>query len=838
MLPPPGFWLQSLSLHPVLDLASSADDSNFSQVHEAPDTTLPDLSIIAPEYTEGNILDIAGIDLHGDCRGSRPPRRESLIVVHEGLAVVCLISRTPKIRLLNLRKWKGLLDETKDDLQAALEHADYKELAVPGVNFRVNQMELNGTGRYLALVGDNDVTVVVLPRAIWTDAKREVVPTTSMRLDLMNYSQIAKVQWHPLSEKQTHLMVLSTDGTLWMHDVTAGAHSLERSYHFIGSSDGLPPSRTNRAGMFGPDLDEEEFVSFCSGRNDGKWGSMTVYGVTRSGDAYSLCPVLPKRSILKPEILEELRMENAATQLEQSSLGQYSQTQYYWRSTMIDEMLVESRHQLESLPGEPVAVMQPRTTITLKTKALGPHLLRPAADVGVDFDNATDIMCLQTSSLDVLVLAFRSGMLRVCMDIEGPKPLWHITAPPTQEESALPFFMVAEDIDLALSEPRIGSHGSRNEFTSLVSDPRSPHVLYSYHSQGVHCINVERLIGGLESLASSPAPTNMLEAKILDEMGDDLASEVTLLISTGETVESDEAAVIGFAVITETSLGYSYILMTSLPQLYGDVLAVPVKYRGRSSTKGKAAGYTPALEAPLFQSPSVMRKSAPGIVLPDGAPINQPLSKSTHIPTLWAFFEHIKARRSDLLDRHYAVLDLERRVIHQEVEMKKQQGLIQLWEDLIDNRATEQIEKMQEKLEKLRLKEYVHRKRLGLMLQILMDETQPLTEAEQKWIKELAALQKSFNDKMRPFKEKVESQLEALHEKRDNLRKQRDAEYATAQAPDLGDTQRRRIEAALKQEYALLVTATQKVVRLKETARKVEDTLRYHAVQKTPQLQQ
>ncbi|KAJ3022965.1 hypothetical protein HKX48_004723 [Thoreauomyces humboldtii] len=104
-----------------------------------------------------------------------------------------------------------------------------------------------------------------------------------------------------------------------------------------------------------------------------------------------------------------------------------------------------------------------------------------------------------------------------------------------------------------------------------------------------------------------------------------------------------------------------------------------------------------------------------------------------------------------------------------------------------------------------------------------MDATQPLSTAEIAWIAELKALRRAFAEKMQPFKEKVEAELRNLHQRQNLLREQRDGQYASARAPGLGDLQRRRIEAALKQEYTLLVTATQKVTRLKERLREVRE---------------
>ncbi|KAJ3022964.1 hypothetical protein HKX48_004722 [Thoreauomyces humboldtii] len=214
-LPPPNLWLQALSLHPVLEHYSPLVD-DCEGAGGVRDATLPDLSMIAAEGPGSeHILDVSSLDL-GDKETVRRPIRKSLVVVHEGLVYVCLhFGSSSRIRIVNLRKWKGLMDETGDDVKEALQDADYKELRLVEVDFVVEQMELNGTGRHLALKGTKDVAIVVLPRIIWTDrVQREVISATSWRLDLTSHAEVAKVLWHHLSEKQIHLMVLTTDGVL------------------------------------------------------------------------------------------------------------------------------------------------------------------------------------------------------------------------------------------------------------------------------------------------------------------------------------------------------------------------------------------------------------------------------------------------------------------------------------------------------------------------------------------------------------------------------------------------------------------------------------------------
>lgn len=120
--PPPGYWLNSLSRHPVVQLVTDVDASQAAE-----DGTIPDISMIAPEPSNLT-LDVSGVDFEGTFGGgfSGLDSRHSLVAIHESLAVVCLNAAPPKLRFLNLRKWKGLLDESMDNLDQALEEAEYK----------------------------------------------------------------------------------------------------------------------------------------------------------------------------------------------------------------------------------------------------------------------------------------------------------------------------------------------------------------------------------------------------------------------------------------------------------------------------------------------------------------------------------------------------------------------------------------------------------------------------------------------------------------------------------------------------------------------------------------
>lgn len=97
-----------------------------------------------------------------------------------------------------------------------------------------------------------------------------------------------------------HLLVLSSDGSLRMYDVSKNAQKPERIFYF-GKIPNVSHSHTGtvkkkKSRIFTPILEEFEAVSFCFGDvDDLAWGGFTVYGLMRNGDIYCISPVIPKR---------------------------------------------------------------------------------------------------------------------------------------------------------------------------------------------------------------------------------------------------------------------------------------------------------------------------------------------------------------------------------------------------------------------------------------------------------------------------------------------------------------------------------------------------------------
>lgn len=91
------------------------------------------------------------------------------------------------------------------------------------INFNIESMVANKNGRLLSVTGRNKLVIVCLPRQGFSDVSdsrtsRKKVDCRTLSVGTNYYdikkSEILKVQWHPLSETRTHIVVLGSDNML------------------------------------------------------------------------------------------------------------------------------------------------------------------------------------------------------------------------------------------------------------------------------------------------------------------------------------------------------------------------------------------------------------------------------------------------------------------------------------------------------------------------------------------------------------------------------------------------------------------------------------------------
>ncbi|KAI8917426.1 nuclear pore component-domain-containing protein [Entophlyctis helioformis] len=793
----------------------------------------------------------------------------------------------PAVRVASLRDWKklcvagasggaGALDPSAPDAgagagaepavdpQMLAEAASWKELVLPGLDFPVRQLSINATGKLLVLAGDRRILVAILPISIHAnvpslECKTHPVGSILYAADRANH--IAKVAWLPLSDTATHLAVLSSNARLRIFDIAANQANPEQAIRLdsraaeSGGGDddddhlGMAGStslrhRTNAA-RFGASLDEHEAVSFSFGSShDARgWGSFTVYALMRNGDIVSVCPVVPGRLRVPLQLIHNLKQEtdiewrdaDPAQSTEQSS-------HFYWRSKWLQELLDQAPNQPGVLSGDIVG-RKPVGTAKLALARRGPYLVQPSA-ASIELDQASDLVYIPTPSAAVLAVASTDGHIAVYLELDPPCPNWHMhdinasrilgsVDDPEQDEQSLPALAWIEMIDLGLQQSR------GNTAVVLAADPKHRDVVYAYHSHGVHSITLGCYAGLLEV-------DDTADECMDQQLGNSIVRHIAALSHTSSDSMAENTTVVGLAVISEIYLGYSLVLLTSDHQLFGEMLTMraPAVVPGLASPshRGKKAPapaafqeQTPsALEGHLYKLPAIFQGAFPrrpklvgsaAAAAAPGAGAGAGYPMFINAQTLVKASEHIAAIRDDLRLLYNAKHDM---VEH--VQRQVQENTMQI-EKLSDiaarvQKQEEHQQRIMERAEQLRERQQRIAKKLDVVLQIVIDETQPaLSAAEIQWANELRQKELETRGDLNVRIEQARDRAAAvvaqyLNEAAEAREVRRQREKTKTEM--LGSGQMRRLREALVNEYQVINHAAEKVEALQQEVEALE----------------
>lgn len=167
-------------------------------------------------------------------------------------------------------------------------------LITPAIDFSIDSLVVNPASKLVAVVGQQRVVVVVLPRKGWTGVVGDTIECRAIEVGRGQLGDVAQVRWHPWSTNGATLLVLTTDGQLLEYDVADDADRPVQTLDFCSGAG------TSFDASFDLDEEAETAVSFCFGSGGGDWGALTVYGLMADGTIYSLCPYLPKAACVWP----------------------------------------------------------------------------------------------------------------------------------------------------------------------------------------------------------------------------------------------------------------------------------------------------------------------------------------------------------------------------------------------------------------------------------------------------------------------------------------------------------------------------------------------------------
>ncbi|KAF7301405.1 hypothetical protein MIND_00705700 [Mycena indigotica] len=501
----------------------------------------------------------------------------------------------------------------------------YKTLHTPNLQFEIRQLALNPSGKLLAVAGECQIGVVVLPRSGYARLVPETIDCKSLQIGQFYHAAkgsppIAKIQWHPWGEAGSTLMVMTEDGKLREYDISTDADEPQQVLSFV-------PERKGKA-FVAEDASEREVASFSLGQGQADWGPLTVYAVMKSGDIYAMCPYMPKNAAIPSSYVHSLECFISAKQEFLAQSEEHGSTSSRNLSVLYDYQRKYISALIKQLPPGTVfpatsrsVSMHPPTTLKAKVARQGPFLLQPAprSIAGSEGGDATDMIYLafgsneqpeadseggETGHLGVVLVAYQDGKVDLCLDVEKVEARWDTGS--AKRDAGLPMLAVYETIDLDLVTMLAGKlnllQGNRAVF---LADPLHDDTIYVYHAFGVHSLHLDQLLQTLRLALKADDEAQSLTSALQEAVG----SSVTPIVSTFSVERSCSNPVVAVLVPNDIFVTYSILVLTSAMR----IVSIPLDLRSAP----------PAPKAPVMQtpaSPSPQKPTSKWLIPRDGPP--------------------------------------------------------------------------------------------------------------------------------------------------------------------------------------------------------------------------
>ncbi|CAG8564149.1 33817_t:CDS:10 [Racocetra persica] len=503
------------------------------------------------------------------------PRKQSCLTASISKNLIVVVGS--EIRVLNLMEFKyawrqaAERDELGQDdiddgeyLPEWINNVKYVTLDTPYITYNIRSITVNfkEKGTLIAVAGDYEVSVVVMPKSTSFSAYYKI----GTYYHVVGSSPIAKVLWHPMSESGSHLVVLTEDMKLRMYNVLEDVNEPEQVFCFS-------PTPQNEFVSFS--TESTKAVSFCFGQGQEGWGSFIVYVVTDSGDIYSMCPVVPNKCICNKVFLDQLAclISKKYSEVEKlvvehkvkncyNLLNQYRR-QFEWMSAIYKQI---GNSDSNKVVFSPPAIG--RQSIQLQ----GPYFIQPTPwELSAHMTDASDIICLGTQPVNVIVIAFNNGRVDVCLEVDRVEALWKIDGALDIDN---PTLILYECIDLGFIKNFVVPTSWRSQRItnsmnnpSLVQDPFYADTFYVYHFAGVHGIVLKGWLDDLNEIMKNVEDEMAME----DFLKKNRKSDVNWIAGT---LPSDPDPLIGLSVMSDVQLSYALLMISSTLQLIYHELSI------------------------------------------------------------------------------------------------------------------------------------------------------------------------------------------------------------------------------------------------------------------------
>lgn len=707
------------------------------------------------------------------------------VLQHHNRVIACrdndlFVAVRSQIRVLNLTELKDAwLQASKEANENQAVKSDnwihtvpYKILETTEITFPIESMVANKNGRLLCVAGHNKVIIVCLPRQGFSDVSdssnpRKKVDCRTISVGSPYYdkstAEILKVQWHPLSETGTHIVILGNDNMLRIFDISVDIEEPEQSFDLSPADNAVVEK--SRGFSFNNDEDdgEEDAVTFSLGgpSQDGSgWETFTVFYALRSGHIYALCPVIPYRSVIRRNHLDNLACISQVKYEQCKSNYKTLSFLFKLHSEWINTLYESAKVGHGKLDNDTLTVVSTENHVHYPVQRQGPFLINHTQPLSNGIQTA-DLLYLNAEPVSVLALALTNGVVQNYilaseidaqwqMPVKNAKNGWQKELGILLTDSDfLPRATLYESINLH------SSHLPAFQRVTLLSDPLYPDIYYAYHAGGVHAIDMYSWVYNLGKLITKHEQNQNSDAErgLKDWMNEKKTSEFRLLVNTSP-FKSGFIPIIGVVLISDIYLSYSVLAITSDYRLTtcelnmrrdlaaSEASTTAVKQQLKSLEA--ESGYQPLLPLPAFQPPKqldTLHKQAKVVIPADMAGkvvINE--------ETLRFFHKTSEQIRRDTHDLKKAATKIDSRLTLQQKEFERQVVFLRELYDRLQRVRSDEVKSAQEqKLKDLTSTHAKLRLRIDEQLRKLMNTYQPdLSNEEKKWIEKLEKLSKQI----------------------------------------------------------------------------------------------
>nr|XP_019043367.1 hypothetical protein I302_07943 [Kwoniella bestiolae CBS 10118]OCF22297.1 hypothetical protein I302_07943 [Kwoniella bestiolae CBS 10118] len=717
-----------------------------------------------------------------------------------------LVGMGKEVRMMSLAGGEGGW-EVKDGKVGS-----YKSLKSPSLNFTVHHLIPNPNGRLLAVVGHNQIVVLVLPKSTYSNSSSGQVDCRAIPVDEFQFSPssndtITKVSWHPWGDGGNSLWVLTADGKLREYDITQ-PHDAVQTFNFLSSS------TTSSSKFTAIDPLSRYATSFAFSFGSIDFSPLIVYVLIANGDIYTMGPILPLRTEMPIRYLQGLKAYSEARLAKiqgeardvfgagEAGLGRAT-FQAQWVESLVKQVKMAEQQKKDegTVRVHPPHLTESGGPAPGAHRALlrqGPLVYSPAPqDIGNgdedDEQAATDLYISHIPPSEeeengetetIIAIAWSGGRVDIGLEVEKPVPRWLSSRDPSTSTPVIP---IIESVLLPFPQSDLESIDTNAP--TFLADPLYRDVFYVQHSFGVDSINARTWV---EQLRKEEG------AEVLP------GSKVTRHV---ESAGSPVKPIVGMINFCNITLGYGLVALASSGQAAFVELdlrvADPTSIIPHPSTSTEEEGKSdePDAQSLLLVKPLDFEKIINSIRTPT-TPYNptqilkrkipdssKPITTITpdHLRVLGEISTQVRQRTQAIRSGSQNIenrLDLQVRELQRQIKLLKesQAKISTLKKNSAISRAEELLEKQESLGEKLD----------GLVGRLTEEFKPELGEQEKKWFEELDRLRVRVRGGSGVLKEQLAALRPILAESHIHQR-----EEQTQQNQSYGSKQLKPLEAAL-----------------------------------------